>query len=132
MSTSTARIPMVSKSKWIDGLEPGERLARAARRSLRRRLDAVHRYLRAAATRRIPDSDVIHQLRVSTRRAMGALECYHDLVPRRRAAWVNKQLKRLRKAANDARDVDVLSARLEKMDDVIEASALKLLSERMR
>ena len=56
----------------------------------------------------------VHQLRVATRRAMAALRIFELLLPRRRARKMKKQLKRIRRAAGDARNLDVLAARLEK------------------
>jgi len=51
-------------------------------------------------------------LRVSTRRAKAALHSYRSVLPEERGAWMDKQLKRIRKAAGDARDYDVLIHRL--------------------
>jgi CHAD domain-containing protein len=56
----------------------------------------------------------VHQLRVATRRAMAALHTFEALLPRRRAGKMRKQLKRIRRAAGPARDLDVLAARLKK------------------
>jgi CHAD domain-containing protein len=58
------------------------------------------------------DPDNVHQLRVSTRRAMAAMQIFDSLLPKRRAGWFNKQLKRIRQAAGQARDLDVLLSRL--------------------
>jgi CHAD domain-containing protein len=98
--------------KWIDGIAPGDRIRQVAKRSLRARLDAVRRYLPLAAERAGEDVEHVHQLRVWTRRAQAALKLYADLLPRRRAAWIQQQLKRLRRAASTARDCDVLTRRL--------------------
>jgi CHAD domain-containing protein len=40
------------------------------------------------------------------------MKLFSGFLPRRRAAWVRKRLKRLRRAANEARDLDVLVQRL--------------------
>jgi CHAD domain-containing protein len=98
--------------KWVDGVSPADRTTEVAIRTLKSRLGAVQYYLPLAAERAGEDVEHVHQLRVWTRRAEAALKLYANLLPRRRAAWIQKQLKRLRRAANDARDCDVLARRL--------------------
>ena len=44
-----------------------------------------------------------------------ALHIFQALLPPRRARKMKKQLKRIRRAAGDARDLDVLAARLKKI-----------------
>jgi CHAD domain-containing protein/uncharacterized protein Yka (UPF0111/DUF47 family) len=99
--------------KWIEGA-PRDRVADVACRTLAARLAAVQHYLPLAAERADQDVEHVHQLRVWTRRATAALRLYEELLPRRRLCWVRKQLKRVRRAANDARDCDVLLGRLKK------------------
>jgi CHAD domain-containing protein len=81
-------------------------------RTLRQRLDTVWTLLASAARDRAHDPEVVHQLRVSTRRAIAAIDAFRDLLPVRRAAWFGKQLRRIRRAAGEARDLDVLTNRL--------------------
>ncbi|HTU26042.1 MAG TPA: CHAD domain-containing protein [Pirellulales bacterium] len=104
---------MARKTKWIDASEPDDPVDVVARRALESRLDAVEHYLALAADRDHTPED-IHQLRVSTRRAMAALDIFAALLPPRRARKMNKRLKRIRRAAGDSRDLDVLAARLKK------------------
>lgn len=102
----------VHLDKWVQDVGPDDRLRDVAVRTLEARLDAVRHFLPLAAEKAEEDSEHVHQLRVWTRRASAALRLFDSLLPRRRAAWLKKQLKRLRHAANDARDCDVLLARL--------------------
>jgi CHAD domain-containing protein len=102
---------MVRKTKWIEQTSPDEPFEKLARRALEARLDLVWHYLPRAADKP-NDPDNVHQLRVSTRRAMAAMEIFDSLLPKRRASWFNKQLKRVRQAAGQARDLDVLLARI--------------------
>jgi CHAD domain-containing protein len=102
--------------KWIPGVSPQTRTSAAAKTALQARLEAVQHYLPLAAEKFDEDSEYVHELRVWTRRAAEALEVFADLLPRRRAAWLGKQLKRLRRAANEARDLDVLAGRLARED----------------
>lgn len=103
---------MKLSSAWIvseDGRRPA---ALVAARTLRKRLDAVWRELPAAGSRALRDGESVHRLRVATRRAIAALEAFADLVPKKQADWFAKRLRRLRRAAGEARDLDVLTGRL--------------------
>jgi CHAD domain-containing protein len=100
--------------KWIQGVSPADRISDVAVRTLPGRLGAVRYYLPLAAENADEDLEHVHQLRVWTRRATAVLSLYKDLIPRRRYSWMKKQLKRVRRAANDARDCDVLIERLKK------------------
>ncbi|MCI0461572.1 MAG: CHAD domain-containing protein, partial [Gemmataceae bacterium] len=102
--------------KWVPGVSPQTRTSAAAVAALRTRLEAVQHYLPLAAGKADEDPEYVHELRVWTRRAAEALDVFADLLPHRRAAWLSKQLKRLRRAANEARDLDVLAQRLEAKD----------------
>ncbi len=97
------------------------------------RFDLVWHYLPRAAD--LPAvTENVHQLRVATRRAMAAMQIFEALLPPRRAWWMNKQLKRVRKAAGDARDLDVLAERLAKSEAADHAVGKDLLKriERLR
>ena len=83
-----------------------------AARTLRRRLDAVWSLLPPASREADRDPESVHQLRVATRRAIAAIDAFRDLIPGRRADWFEKQLCRIRRAAGEARDLDVLTDRL--------------------
>ncbi|MGV3484524.1 MAG: CHAD domain-containing protein [Planctomycetaceae bacterium] len=93
--------------KWVEAAA-NDRLGDVAIRTLKGRLGAVLQCLPAAANEAEEDIEHIHQLRVWTRRATAALVLYQDLIPSRRFSWMEKQLKRIRRAANEARDCDVL------------------------
>jgi CHAD domain-containing protein len=99
--------------KWVEGA-PRDRVEDVACRALKARLAAVQHYLPLAAEKAEEGVEYVHQLRVWARRATAALRLYEELLPRRRLCWVRKQLKRVRRAANDARDCDVLLERLKK------------------
>ena len=99
-------------NKWVQGVSPDDRTTAVATRTLQARLAAVLHYLPLAAEKAEADVEYVHLLRVWTRRAAAALKLYASLLPRRRTAWIKKQLKRLRRAANDARDCDVLARHL--------------------
>lgn len=99
--------------KWIIA-ESDERITEVVARSLQGRLKSVQKYLPLAAVKHDESIEYVHQLRVSTRRADAALDMYRELLPQWRVAWIEKQLARIRRATNDARDDDVLARRLAK------------------
>lgn len=94
--------------KWIPDVSPADRTIDVAALTLERRLGALLYYLPLAAKRADDDTTYVHQLRIWARRSTAALVLYEDWLPRRRCAWLKKQLQRVRRAANDARDCDVL------------------------
>jgi CHAD domain-containing protein/uncharacterized protein Yka (UPF0111/DUF47 family) len=97
--------------KWIEA-SPDEQTSEVAARTLQGRFGAILHLLPLAADKAEDDVEFVHHLRVWTRRATAALRMYEDLLPRRRYSWMKKQLRRVRRAANDARDCDVLAGRL--------------------
>ncbi len=86
-------------------------VGRVARRILRCRLAAVWSALQAACIDR-PDADAVHRLRVASRRGLAAIDAFDELLPQRRAAWFRRRLRRIRRVAGEARDLDVLCATL--------------------
>ncbi|MEI6239303.1 MAG: CHAD domain-containing protein [Planctomycetia bacterium] len=103
---------MKLSSTWIV-VEDGRRPAGlVAARTLRKRLDTVWHELALAGVGVAHDVERVHQLRVATRRAIAAIDAFRDLLPTKRAEWFTKQLRRIRRAAGEARDLDVLTDRL--------------------
>lgn len=101
--------------KWITDVA-GRSTVDVARHTLSVRLAAVQAYLPPAALRADEDIEYVHELRVSTRRARAALHLYEDLLPQAHATWIDKQLKRVRRAAGPARDFDVFIIRARDAD----------------
>jgi len=85
-------------------------VADAASRVLRKRLAAVGRAV-ALVSANNTRAEAVHRLRVSTRRASAAITAFRPLIPRRQRRWFKKSLRRMRDAAGEARDLDVLAAR---------------------
>ncbi len=113
LTIAKQRAPMSRKSKWIDADSPDVPAQAVARRAIEARLHTVWDWLPLAAKDATDDIEYVHQLRVATRRAMATLEIFGDLLPPHRGQWYLKQLKRVRQAAGDARDLDVLTERLQ-------------------
>jgi CHAD domain-containing protein len=105
---------MVRKGKWIEGTQADQPVSVAARRALEIRLAVLWYYLPLAARHAAKDVEYVHQLRVAARRAVATLDTFWEVLPPKRARWLQKQLKRVRRAAGEARDDDVLAERLEK------------------
>jgi|688.fasta_scaffold51844_3 CHAD domain-containing protein len=102
---------MKPSARWL--VSDGDRVParQVAARTLRFRLDTVWAELQAAcADGQTPER--VHRLRVATRRTLAAIEAFRDLLPAHRAAWFEKRLRRIRRSAGDARDLDVLTERL--------------------
>jgi CHAD domain-containing protein len=103
---------MARNSKWIKADCGNEPVSDVARRVIRSRLRTVCRLLPLAATEGLRDAETVHQMRVATRRAIVAIDLFESLLPRRRSRWIRKRLKRIRRAAGPARDLDVMAKRL--------------------
>lgn len=109
---ASQRTARVRKGKWIQGALPDDPVSVAAREALRARLRAVEFYLPLAAFKSERDVEYVHQLRVASRRALAAVRTFARLLSERQVAWLSKQLKKIRKAAGDARELDVLERRI--------------------
>jgi CHAD domain-containing protein len=111
MGTNMSGAPV---DDWIEGVSSSDRIVDVAILTLRNRLGAVLEHIPLAAENADHNPEHVHMLRLWTRRATAAMGLYKALLPRRRFHWIKKQLKRIRRAANDARDLDVIVQRLEK------------------
>jgi CHAD domain-containing protein len=81
-----------------------------ARQLLLRRLQAVYRYLPLVERFSADDMEFVHQLRVQCRRAEAALEMFRDWLPKSRFQSWRRRLRRYRRAATTARELDVMLA----------------------
>jgi CHAD domain-containing protein len=97
----------MAEGKWITALRPGTPVADAARRVLGIRLGIVRDYLGLALREPEKDPEYVHQLRVGTRRSGAALRMFAGSLPDKVFREARKQLRRLRRAAGEARDWDV-------------------------
>lgn len=103
---------MAASSKWLVIDRGDAPVARVAARTLRKRLHAVWTIL-PLACEPAGDPERVHQLRVATRRALAAIEAFDRLIPGKRRQWFARRLRQLRRAAGEARDLDVLTDRLQ-------------------
>jgi len=104
-----------SGGKWIGGISPDDKTSLVARKSLAVRLEAVCRAVSRVARSSHVTREQVHQLRVAARRGVAAITLYAEFLPRRRARWIERRLKRIRKTAGAARDCDVLMDSLQSL-----------------
>ncbi|MBM4020884.1 MAG: CHAD domain-containing protein [Planctomycetes bacterium] len=96
-------------------------VSRVAEHALRKRLDAVWAELVAASgPQHHPER--VYRLRVATRRTLAAFSAFRAVLPAKRRSWFEKRLRRVRKAASDTRDLDVLTSRLAREQGFAERS----------
>jgi CHAD domain-containing protein len=114
--------------KWLDQSTADLLLSVLAQRALEERLEAVRRHLSIAAREDNLDLEHIHDLRVATRRAAAALDLFEDLLPKRRRKRMRKSLRKIRRTAGEARDLDVFRTRLAAWAIDAPAEAIELLN----
>lgn len=83
-----------------------------ARRTISENLRRVWQTLQLAAQFSSNCVEDMHDLRVATRRAVAALRSFRRFVPKRDTRRMRRDLRRLRRAAGEARDLDVLIQQL--------------------
>jgi len=98
-------------SKWIAGISPDQPLCDVAGRVLNARLKAVCRLLPLAAEKSDEDAEHVHQLRISVRRAVEAVRIFSGLMEEAEVGALRDRLRRVRLAADEARNWDVLCER---------------------
>jgi CHAD domain-containing protein len=101
--------------KWLHAATPDAPSDEIARSALAERLLAVAHYLKKAIGGK-DEAEAVHQLRVWTRRAGAALDLFEPGVPKKAGKRMEKTLHKLRRAAGDVRDCDVLKDRVQAMD----------------
>jgi CHAD domain-containing protein len=102
----------MADGKWISDLHPDTPVGDAARHVLTVRLEVVRDYLPRAIHEADQDPENVHQLRVGTRRARAALDIFAVCQPDKAYRTARKHLRRIRRAAGEARDWDVFLAGL--------------------
>lgn len=102
---------MVESSKWVTCDAPGEPAGSVVRDALAGRLAVVAHYLAPQSIEQGHEIEHVHQLRVATRRSGAALTAFAAFLPRRKRKRLRRMLKRIRNAAGEARDLDVMAGR---------------------
>src|SRR5262245_51299342 len=100
----------MADGKWIQDLRPKTPVADAARHVLTVRLQVVRDHLALALHHADEDPEHVHQLRVGTRRARAAVDIFSCCLSARDYKQARRELRRIRRAAGEARDWDVFLA----------------------
>jgi CHAD domain-containing protein len=100
---------VTSSDKWGKTSWPNQPNSKVAHRILDARLQAVWRCLPLAAEKSEEDVEHVHQLRIATRRAVEALRVFSDLIPDAECQEMRARLRKIRLAADEARNWDVLA-----------------------
>jgi CHAD domain-containing protein len=105
-------------SKWIAEIASDQPVCEVAGRVLDARLKAVCRTLPLAAEKNDEDVEHVHQLRISVRRAAEAIRVFSKLIDEAEADALKDRLRRIRLAADDARNWDVMVERFSHGGDI--------------
>jgi CHAD domain-containing protein len=97
--------------KWIPGLAPEMKIAKAGKIILASRSEVVRHWLPLVAHAE-KDIEFVHQLRVSTRRAGAGLLLFENHFKEKDFRFAKKLLRSIRQAAGEARDWDVFQESL--------------------
>lgn len=90
-----------------------QQVGKAAQQIVAEHLSLVFSRLKKAAKASIDKPEPVHRLRVATRRAKAALELFAPVLPAKHADWFLKKLRKLRKTADQARNLDVFALRMQ-------------------
>jgi CHAD domain-containing protein len=108
VSPAPERVP---NGKWVSGISGGQELGQVAEAVLDARLRAVWHWLVLSAERSDDDLEYVHQLRIACRRATQAVRLVGELLPDEAASPLCATLRRIRVAADAARNWDVMCQR---------------------
>ena len=86
-----------------------------AARAVDRRLKRVARLLPRAARHPERDTEYVHDLRVASRRAATTIRLFEPWLPPAASSKMQTRLRRIRRAAGPARDLDVIEERLSRL-----------------
>jgi CHAD domain-containing protein len=109
LEASPTEVP--ADSKWIAGLSPNQPVYEVAGRVLDARLKAVSHTLPLAAEKSDEDVEHVHRLRIAVRRAVEAVKVFSGMIDDAEMAPLRDHLRRIRLAADEARNWDVMAER---------------------
>ncbi len=101
-----------------------------AAKQVKQRLAMVSKQLQRAAQASPDEPEPVHQLRVACRRARATLDFFAAALPQRKSEWFLRKLRKLRKAADEARNLDVYRQRLKQQEATLPGEVAALLEKR--
>jgi len=116
------------KDKWLDEADSATSLSELICLALEQRLQRVENLLTQVAGSDDPEPEDVHQLRVWSRRATAVFDLFADSIPRRQRTRWRRRLRKIRRAATEARELDVLDHQLA----VNEPDSLELVKGHLR
>jgi len=122
---------MGRNTKWIES-QSDDAVDKVARRALASRIERMGHYLELSVREPQSETENVHQLRVFARRTGAALHLFEPWLPPRRGKWMSKKVKHVRRAAGDARDLDVLWMRWIEQSSKLPAVSLGLLLDEVK
>lgn len=120
-------IGIAGGDKWCAGVRSDQAAVQVARYVLERRLQVVRERLPHAALESDKDVEHVHQLRIATRRAVEAVRLFARFIPRDTSDAMREMLREIRRAADGARNLDVLGLMLRDCPDLSEADVVSRL-----
>ncbi len=117
MSVVAEKVQPADDQTPIEYTTPDRPLSTVARRWLKKSLGEVTSGVRRAARKRGSTGQHEQALPMAARRASVAIEMYAEMLPKRRAERILRELTLLRRSASKARDLDALAQRLERADE---------------
>ncbi|MGO8752760.1 MAG: CHAD domain-containing protein [Thermoguttaceae bacterium] len=105
------RTAVPTDGKWTASVSPDRPVCEVASQVLATRLKAACQSLPLAAEKSDEDVEYVHQLRISVRRAVEALRVFSGLMEETEVDPLRDRLRRIRLAADDARNWDVMAER---------------------
>ncbi|HMC09847.1 MAG TPA: CHAD domain-containing protein [Pirellulaceae bacterium] len=94
--------------KWLPGVTAASKVRAVARQTLALRLERAAKFLKRSTKNSEEQAEHIHKLRTWCRRSAAAVELWRPLLPKQEAKWFAGKLKKIRQAAGDVRDLDVM------------------------
>ncbi|PHS04172.1 MAG: hypothetical protein COA78_16920 [Blastopirellula sp.] len=115
----------IKKCKWLHNVTGESLISDVAEVALQERLNLVAYYVPLVAQHAEDDVEYVHQIRVAVRRSQAALELFAPLLPLKRTEKLQERLKKIRRAAGNARDLDVFIAHLVELKQAIPGGRIK-------
>lgn len=97
----------------IQNVDDNASVSALAVESISSRLAAIGKLLPLVVRLAQKDVELVHHLRIWTRRASAALNLFRPLLPPKEYQSASKTIKQIRRAANTARDLDVMILEIE-------------------